>query len=60
MLTHEQYQRLHAAGWDAGNRSMKAGGRTVWNDDDLDAADAACQAYLTLAELNRFARMAKA
>ena len=27
-----------AAGRDAGNRSMRAAGRTVWNADDYDAA----------------------
>jgi hypothetical protein len=27
-----------AAGMDAGNRSMRAAGRTAWNDDDLEAA----------------------
>ena len=24
----------YSIGWDAGNRSMSAGGRTVWNEDD--------------------------
>jgi len=28
----------HAAGWDAGNRVMRAAGRTAWNEDDWDAA----------------------
>jgi len=28
----------HAAGTDAGNRSMRAAGRTVWAQEDLDAA----------------------
>ena len=28
----------HAAGWDAGNRAMRAAGRTAWNEDDWDAA----------------------
>lgn len=27
-----------AAAWDAGTRSMKANGRTVWNEDDFNAA----------------------
>lgn len=27
-----------AAGWDAGNRSMRAAGRTRWNEDDWNAA----------------------
>lgn len=27
-----------AAGTDAGNRSMRAAGRTVWNEQDLEAA----------------------
>jgi hypothetical protein len=27
-----------AAGWDAANRSMRAGGRTAWNEDDADIA----------------------
>ncbi len=29
---------IHAASWDAGNRSMRAGGRTVWSLDDSNAA----------------------
>ena len=33
--THEA---AHAAGRDAGNRSMRAAGRTTWNDDDYNAA----------------------
>jgi hypothetical protein len=32
------YQIAHAAGWDAGNRSMRAAGRTKWNEDDWNAA----------------------
>jgi hypothetical protein len=35
--THEL---AHAAGRDAGNRSMRAAGRTRWNDDDWNAAAA--------------------
>lgn len=29
-----------AAGRDAGNRSMRAAGRTAWNDEDWSAAEA--------------------
>lgn len=29
-----------SAGYDAGNRSMRAAGRTVWNEQDLAAATA--------------------
>lgn len=29
---------LNAIGRDAGNKSMRAAGRTVWNEDDRDAA----------------------
>lgn len=32
------YRHAHAAGWDAGNRSMQAAGRTVWNVDDAAVA----------------------
>lgn len=28
----------HAAGWDEGNRSMRAAGRAHWNAEDSDAA----------------------
>ena len=28
----------YAAGRDAGNRSMRAGNRVVWNEDDYNAA----------------------
>ncbi len=28
----------HAAGWDAGNRSMREAGRTEWNEDDWNEA----------------------
>ncbi len=31
---------INAASWDAGNASMKAAGRTKWNDDDYNAAAA--------------------
>lgn len=40
---------LRAAGWDAGNRSMRKAGRTTWNGADLDAAiaqmDRLCAAW---------------
>lgn len=29
---------IFAAATDAGNRSMRRGGRTVWSEDDFDAA----------------------
>ena len=32
------YAMAHAASTDAGNRSMRAGGRTAWSQDDLNAA----------------------
>lgn len=32
------YAVAHASGMDAGNRSMRAAGRTKWNEDDYDAA----------------------
>lgn len=35
---------VHAAAWDAGNRSMRKGGRFIWNELDWNAA---------LAELDR-------
>jgi hypothetical protein len=31
------YAIAHAAAWDAGNRSMRNGGRTAWNADDYAA-----------------------
>lgn len=31
------YDLAHAAAWDAGNRSMKAGKRTRWSLEDRDA-----------------------
>jgi len=37
------YKEAMAAGQDAGNRSMKAGGRTEWNEDDWNAAQAVVQ-----------------
>ena len=35
------YENAHTAGWDAGNRSMRAAGRSVWNEDDWCTACAA-------------------
>jgi len=36
----------YAIGTDAGNRSMRAGGRTAWNVDDYNASvDAFCKAW---------------
>jgi hypothetical protein len=32
------FEIARAAGWDAGNRSMRAAGRQVWNEDDKLAA----------------------
>lgn len=32
------YEIAQAAGRDAGNRSMRAAGRTRWNDEDYNAA----------------------
>lgn len=29
---------LQASAWDAANESMRAGGRTAWNEDDFSAA----------------------
>ena len=39
---------IRAAGQDAGNRSMKAAGRSAWNDDDWDAACAASDRLFAL------------
>lgn len=36
---------IRASAWDAGNQSMRAAGRTVWAEDDADAA-AECQERL--------------
>lgn len=32
------YRIAHSAGWDAGNRSMKDGGRRKWSRKDYNAA----------------------
>ena len=32
------YEIAHAAGWDAGNRSMKKAGRKKWSREDFNAA----------------------
>ena len=32
------YKLAMAAGWDAGNRSMRKAGRTAWNHEDYKAA----------------------
>lgn len=34
------WEFAHAAGWDAGQRSMRAGDRTQWNQEDFNAAHA--------------------
>lgn len=31
------YELAHRAAWDAGNVSMRAAGRTKWNEDDWNA-----------------------
>ena len=31
------YEIAHAAGWDAGNRSMRSAGRLHWNEEDYNA-----------------------
>lgn len=33
-----QQSLAHAAGWDAGNRSMRRAGRSRWNAEDYNAA----------------------
>lgn len=43
-------QIAYAAGFTAGNRSMRAAGRTVWNEDDFNAASLATQAALALTQ----------
>ena len=32
------YELAQAAGWDAGNASMRRGGRTKWSQEDWDEA----------------------
>ena len=32
------YGIAHAAGWDAGNLTMRKGGRSEWNSEDLNEA----------------------
>ncbi len=36
------YKLAHAIGWDAGNRHMRANGRTTWDEDDYNRA---CEAF---------------
>jgi hypothetical protein len=33
-----RYKLAHAAGWDAGNQSMRQAGRTAWSEADYEAA----------------------
>ena len=40
----------YAAGRDAGNRSMKAAGRTVWSEDDWNAAAQVTVQLMTIAD----------
>ena len=40
----------HAAGWDAGNRAMRAAGRTAWNEDDWNAACAVCDRLMRIVD----------
>lgn len=35
-----------AAGWDEGNRSMRAAGRTAWNEEDWRAAVQVVERYI--------------
>ncbi len=35
---HRDYQIVHAAAWDAGNRSARKAGRSVWTEEDYNAA----------------------
>jgi hypothetical protein len=44
------YEIAMAAGRDAGNRSMRAAGRTSWNEDDYDAAARLAARLLTKRE----------
>jgi hypothetical protein len=37
-VSQADYKVAHAAGWDAGNRSCKAAGRSEWSMEDRDAA----------------------
>ena len=43
------YNLIHAAAWDAGNRSMRDAGRDIWSVDDYNAA---------VDEFNRLMRLA--
>jgi hypothetical protein len=42
------YAIAMAAGQDAGNRSMRASGRTSWNEDDWNAAAAETERLMAL------------
>ena len=44
------YENAHVAGWDAGNRSMRAAGRTAWNEVDWATACAAMARMSVTAE----------
>lgn len=43
---------VYATGRDAGNRSMKAAGRTWWNEDDFNAAAAECARLMKFLRAN--------
>ena len=40
-----------AAGWDAGDKAMRAAGRTEWNHDDWDAACATTDRLMQLVQV---------
>lgn len=37
-ISRHAYAIIQAAAWDAANRAMRAGNRTIWSEDDLNAA----------------------
>ena len=43
---------VYAAGLDAGNRSMRAGGRKVWAVNDFNAASAEVERLMPFADCN--------
>jgi hypothetical protein len=51
-LIEVTYQLAHAAGWDAGNRSMRAAGRSKWNHEDHAAASAEFSRIMPMEDQN--------
>ncbi len=49
-MTRVTYKIAMAAGKDAGNRSMRAAGRTAWSKEDFNAAAEVTERLMTMVE----------